>query len=102
MHKLRNLDDANNLCCKENEFLFTHLERYKFWCRPSGIVVSDAVPLGLGSNPGEDMDICECIVPSLHWCTLNSRRAASSLVRLVEWEERWKAPDHPQGVLPLN
>ncbi|GFU63640.1 uncharacterized protein TNCV_4588451 [Trichonephila clavipes] len=34
--------------------------------------------------------------------TLNSRRAASSLVRLVEGEERWNAPDHPQGVLPLN
>ncbi|GFU78858.1 hypothetical protein TNCV_4491701 [Trichonephila clavipes] len=23
-----------------------------------------AVPLGLGSNPGEDMDVCKCIVPS--------------------------------------
>ncbi|GFU06771.1 hypothetical protein TNCV_4353351 [Trichonephila clavipes] len=34
--------------------------------------------------------------------TLNSSRAASPLVRLVEGEERWKAPDHPQGVLPQN
>ncbi|GFX53490.1 hypothetical protein TNCV_4652761 [Trichonephila clavipes] len=34
--------------------------------------------------------------------TLNSRRAASPLVRLVEGEERWEAPDHPQGVLSLN
>ncbi|GFX94176.1 hypothetical protein TNCV_4292211 [Trichonephila clavipes] len=33
---------------------------------------------------------------------LNSRRAASSPVRLVEWEERWEASDHPQSVLPLN
>ncbi|GFY34578.1 uncharacterized protein TNCV_1372681 [Trichonephila clavipes] len=34
--------------------------------------------------------------------TLNSRRAASPLVRLVEGEERWEASDHPQGVLLLN
>ncbi|GFS80075.1 hypothetical protein TNCV_2988531 [Trichonephila clavipes] len=30
---------------------------------------------------------------------LNSRRAASPLVRLVG-EERWEAPDHPKSVLP--
>ncbi|GFV64236.1 uncharacterized protein TNCV_3000011 [Trichonephila clavipes] len=34
--------------------------------------------------------------------TLNSRGAASPLVRLVEGEERWEAPDHLQGVLPQN
>ncbi|GFW28335.1 uncharacterized protein TNCV_4640021 [Trichonephila clavipes] len=61
-----------------------------------------AVPLGLGSNPGVDMDVLKCIVPSWHGGTLNSRRAASPLVRLVEGEERWEAPDHLQGVLPLN
>ncbi|GFV91745.1 hypothetical protein TNCV_4763101 [Trichonephila clavipes] len=33
---------------------------------------------------------------------LNSRRAASPLVRLVEGEERWEAPDHSQGVLLQN
>ncbi|GFX70596.1 cullin-4A [Trichonephila clavipes] len=59
-----------------------------------------AVPLGLGLNPGEDMDICECIVPLRLGGTLNSRCAASPLVRLGE--ERWEAPDHPQGVLFLN
>ncbi|GFX03629.1 uncharacterized protein TNCV_2112011 [Trichonephila clavipes] len=48
-----------------------------------------------GSNPGEDMDVCKCIMPSRHVGTLNSRRAASHLVRLVEGEERWEAPDHP-------
>ncbi|GFU36246.1 uncharacterized protein TNCV_558921 [Trichonephila clavipes] len=32
--------------------------------------------------------------------TLKSRRAASSLVRLVEREEKWEASDHLQGVLP--
>ncbi|GFX58776.1 uncharacterized protein TNCV_804801 [Trichonephila clavipes] len=34
--------------------------------------------------------------------TLNSRRAASPLVWLVEGEERWEASDHSQSVLPLN
>ncbi|GFW99804.1 uncharacterized protein TNCV_3420331 [Trichonephila clavipes] len=61
-----------------------------------------AVPLGLGSNPGEDMDVYNCIVPARHGGTLNSRRVASPLVRLVEGEERWEASDHPQSVLPLN
>ncbi|GFS69122.1 uncharacterized protein TNCV_4009841 [Trichonephila clavipes] len=41
-------------------------------------------------------------MPSRHGGTLNSRRAASPLVRLVEGEESWEAPDHLQGVLPLN
>ncbi|GFW04326.1 uncharacterized protein TNCV_876991 [Trichonephila clavipes] len=59
-----------------------------------------AVPLGLGSNHGEDMDVCKYIVPSRHDCSFNKRRAASLLVRLVEGEERWEVPDHPQGVLP--
>ncbi|GFT43141.1 uncharacterized protein TNCV_5119921 [Trichonephila clavipes] len=48
------------------------------------------------------MDVCKCIVPARHWGTLNSRRAASPLVRLVEGEERWEASDHPRCVLPLN
>ncbi|GFW31188.1 uncharacterized protein TNCV_2577701 [Trichonephila clavipes] len=45
-----------------------------------------AMPMGLGSNPGEDMDVCKCIV------TLNSHRATSPLVWWVERTERWKAP----------
>ncbi|GFV80663.1 piggyBac transposable element-derived protein 4 [Trichonephila clavipes] len=61
-----------------------------------------AVPLGLGSNPGEDTDVCKCIVPSRRGGSLNSCRAASPLVRLVEGEERWKAPGPPQGVLSQN
>ncbi|GFS50367.1 uncharacterized protein TNCV_1638591 [Trichonephila clavipes] len=51
----------------------------------------------MSSNPGEVMDVCKCIVPSRHWVTLNSRRAASPLVRLVEGEERWEAPVLPQN-----
>ncbi|GFV42990.1 uncharacterized protein TNCV_2661851 [Trichonephila clavipes] len=61
-----------------------------------GLAVLTAVPLGLGSNPEEDMEVCKCIVPSLHGSTLNSHRAASPLVRLVEVEERWEIPDHPR------
>ncbi|GFU66132.1 transposable element Tc3 transposase [Trichonephila clavipes] len=34
--------------------------------------------------------------------TLSSCRSVSPLMRLVEGEERWKAPEHPQGVLPQN
>ncbi|GFU17706.1 uncharacterized protein TNCV_1744711 [Trichonephila clavipes] len=46
-----------------------------------------AVPLGQGSNPGEDMDVCKCRVPSHPGDTLNSRRAASSLVWWVGGRE---------------
>ncbi|GFU76230.1 hypothetical protein TNCV_527101 [Trichonephila clavipes] len=63
---------------------------------PSSIVVSEAaVALGLGSNSGEDMDVCKCIGPLRHGGTLNSRRAASPFVRLVEEEERWEALTTP-------
>ncbi|GFV42299.1 uncharacterized protein TNCV_3165301 [Trichonephila clavipes] len=48
------------------------------------------------------MDVRKCIVSLRHGGTLNSRRAASPLVVLVEGEERWEAPGHPQGILPLN
>ncbi|GFX80620.1 uncharacterized protein TNCV_498871 [Trichonephila clavipes] len=48
------------------------------------------------------MDVCKCTMPSRHGGTLNSRRAASPLRKLVEGEVRWKATDHPQGVCPRN
>ncbi|GFV64280.1 transposable element Tc3 transposase [Trichonephila clavipes] len=50
--------------------------------------------MDLGSNPGEGMDVCKCIVPLWHGVTLNSRQASSPLVRLMEVEERWETPDH--------
>ncbi|GFX16267.1 uncharacterized protein TNCV_4705211 [Trichonephila clavipes] len=56
----------------------------------------------MDSNLGEGMDVYKCIVPSRHGDTLNSCRAANSLVRLVEGEERWEVSDHPQSVLPQN
>ncbi|GFV38610.1 hypothetical protein TNCV_132491 [Trichonephila clavipes] len=48
------------------------------------------------------MDIYKRIVYSRHGGTLNSRRAVSSLVKLVEGEERRETPDPPQGVLIQN
>ncbi|GFU32616.1 hypothetical protein TNCV_4876701 [Trichonephila clavipes] len=67
---------------------------------------------GLGSSTREGMGVCKCIVPSRHGGALNSSRAASFLVSLVEGKERrratsplvllgegverWEAPDHPQ------
>ncbi|GFS48401.1 hypothetical protein TNCV_2297401 [Trichonephila clavipes] len=46
-----------------------------------------AVLYGLGSNPREDMDVCKRISSFAAWGTLNSRRAASPLLWLVEGEE---------------
>ncbi|GFX54869.1 hypothetical protein TNCV_3317861 [Trichonephila clavipes] len=37
-----------------------------------------------------------------HGDTLNTRQATSPLMRLVEGEERWEAPDHRKGILPKN
>ncbi|GFU76022.1 uncharacterized protein TNCV_1540001 [Trichonephila clavipes] len=69
---------------------------------PGGILIQGPLRTSYasGSNPGEDMDVCKCIVPSQHGGTLNSRRAASPLVRLVEGGERWEAPDPPPGCSP--
>ncbi|GFV02949.1 hypothetical protein TNCV_2744121 [Trichonephila clavipes] len=52
------------------------------------LVTLAAVPLGLGSNLAEDMDVCRCTVPSRLEGSLNSRRGASPLVRLVEGKRR--------------
>ncbi|GFW83569.1 hypothetical protein TNCV_2204181 [Trichonephila clavipes] len=58
------------------------------------------VPYCLGSNPGEDMDVWKMILSSWHVGTLNSRRAASSFMRLVELEERCDTPDSLSGCSP--
>ncbi|GFW66684.1 uncharacterized protein TNCV_1371171 [Trichonephila clavipes] len=64
-------------------------------------VVIDAVWSAVG--PGEGMNICKFIIPLRHGGTLNSRRVTSSLMRLVEREEKWEAftPLSPQFV-PLK
>ncbi|GFV59504.1 hypothetical protein TNCV_2825441 [Trichonephila clavipes] len=54
------------------------------------------------SNPLEGMCVCQCTVPFWYVGILNSRRAASPFVRLIQMEERWEAPDHLQDVLPQN
>ncbi|GFU05419.1 hypothetical protein TNCV_3290721 [Trichonephila clavipes] len=54
-------------------------------------VVSDTdccVVSPLGSNSGEDMDVCKCIVPSRHGGAINSSQAANPLAKLVEGKER--------------
>ncbi|GFV36446.1 uncharacterized protein TNCV_2234931 [Trichonephila clavipes] len=66
------------------------------------LAMLNVVPWGLGSNPGEGMDFCECILPLQYEVTLKSCRAARPLMRLLEEEERWESPDHPQGFLPLK
>ncbi|GFU99902.1 hypothetical protein TNCV_1257511 [Trichonephila clavipes] len=59
-----------------------------------GLMTLTAASQGLGANPGKSMDVCNCIIPLRHGGTLKSRRATSLLVRSVEGEERWVAPDH--------
>ncbi|GFW72535.1 uncharacterized protein TNCV_3797631 [Trichonephila clavipes] len=95
------------------DFLLTHVETPVAWgphiIDTTDIAVATSLTKkqrtslkGLGSNPGEDMDVCKCTVPSRHGGTLNSRRAANLLVRLVEGEERWEASDHPPECSPSN
>ncbi|GFU34503.1 hypothetical protein TNCV_1992431 [Trichonephila clavipes] len=42
------------------------------------------------------MNVCKCVVPLRHSGTLNSSRAVSPLVWLVEEIERWEVPDDSQ------
>ncbi|GFW96183.1 transposable element Tcb1 transposase [Trichonephila clavipes] len=70
------------------------------WDKISPDTTKKGVELGLSSNPGEDMDVCKCTVSSRHGGTLNSRRAASPLVRLVAGNKRWEAPNPPPGCSP--
>ncbi|GFV78390.1 hypothetical protein TNCV_95471 [Trichonephila clavipes] len=44
----------------------------------------------------------EKAVPLRYGGTLNNRRAASFLVKLMEKKEGWEVPDHPQDILPQN
>ncbi|GFX27451.1 transposable element Tcb1 transposase [Trichonephila clavipes] len=48
------------------------------------------------------MDVCKCIVPSRHGGTLNSRRAASPLVRLVEREREARKNEVETSQLVLS
>ncbi|GFV30283.1 hypothetical protein TNCV_97581 [Trichonephila clavipes] len=49
------------------------------------------MPYDLSSNPKECMDVCKCAAPSWQGGTLNSRRAASPLERLVKGVIRYQA-----------
>ncbi|GFU34679.1 hypothetical protein TNCV_1993901 [Trichonephila clavipes] len=57
---------------------------------------------GLGYNLGEGLDVCKCIATLLHVVILNSRSAASPIVKLMEREEKWETSDHLKGVLRQN
>ncbi|GFX07659.1 uncharacterized protein TNCV_4159281 [Trichonephila clavipes] len=57
--------------------------------------------LGIGLNPGENMNVCKCIVPLRHGGTLNSRRAASPLVWLMKGEREVGDPWPPTGFSPF-
>ncbi|GFV44968.1 hypothetical protein TNCV_615591 [Trichonephila clavipes] len=61
-----------------------------------GLATLTGEPYDLDSNPGKYMDVCKCTVPSRHEGSLNSRRAASPLVKLVEGEVRWETPTTPR------
>ncbi|GFY25514.1 hypothetical protein TNCV_2486341 [Trichonephila clavipes] len=54
-------------------------------CSKGDLDAKSANEFGLGSNPGEGMAVCKCTLR--HGATLNSRRAVSPLLRLVEREE---------------
>ncbi|GFV85592.1 hypothetical protein TNCV_3774161 [Trichonephila clavipes] len=56
----------------------------------------------MGSNPGEGMDVCKCLIPLRQGGTLNSRGASSPLVNLVEGEERLGGPSPSLECSPLN
>ncbi|GFV41163.1 hypothetical protein TNCV_1102261 [Trichonephila clavipes] len=62
---------------------------------PYSMVMLIAMLWGLGSNPGEDMDVCKNIMPLRHGGILNSCQATNV-------EERREASDHPHSVLPQN
>ncbi|GFS54911.1 uncharacterized protein TNCV_3576251 [Trichonephila clavipes] len=78
------------------------------WCIHSSKITNAALCLGPGTGRAYEIDLSHgraamtLQLPAQHGGTLNSRRAASPLVRLVEGEERWETSDHPQSVLPLN
>ncbi|GFX39879.1 hypothetical protein TNCV_2646421 [Trichonephila clavipes] len=70
-----------------------------------------SIPTSLWPPPAKKNAPYACSEPWVHFRAnftkqkrgiLNSRRAASPLMRLVEGEEMWVASDHPQCVLPLN
>ncbi|GFV59923.1 hypothetical protein TNCV_3960381 [Trichonephila clavipes] len=67
-------------------------------CHPPDTIVSDADCYAVGPE-FESRRRYGCLkMYSVFeaWDTLNSHKAASRLVRLVEMEERWETPDHPR------
>ncbi|GFW13947.1 hypothetical protein TNCV_4700821 [Trichonephila clavipes] len=63
---------------------------------PSGIVVSnaDCCAVGIGFGSRRRNGCLQMYSVFAAWGTLKSHRATSPLVRLVEVDEMWEAPDH--------
>ncbi|GFW99096.1 uncharacterized protein TNCV_3008661 [Trichonephila clavipes] len=85
--------DSRNVLEEAGMWLFSKL---------NNVVTFFGYLAGLGSNPGEDMDVCKRIVSLRHGGTLNSRRAASPLVEEGGWGRELGPLTLPQGVLPQN
>ncbi|GFT41822.1 uncharacterized protein TNCV_1666851 [Trichonephila clavipes] len=67
-----------------------------------GLVQGHESPLWVKGDIEDVSSELDNRVPSRHGGTLNSHRAESPLVRLVEGGKRWEYPDHSQGALPQN
>ncbi|GFT63594.1 uncharacterized protein TNCV_870521 [Trichonephila clavipes] len=90
---------GSNTCTRVTDLISTNQStRYYFFFYGVHVFTNE----GLGLNPGEDMDVGKCVVPLRLMGSLNSRRDSSSLVKLVEGEDRWDESSHYQGFLPQN
>ncbi|GFU71510.1 hypothetical protein TNCV_1819921 [Trichonephila clavipes] len=87
-------DSLQGLTCGPSQKFSASSEPYEFVFFSEKLNFSR---FSLDSIPGEDMDVFKCIVPMRHGSTLNGRRAATSLVRLVEEEKRCKMKRGERG-----
>ncbi|GFU48405.1 hypothetical protein TNCV_3342921 [Trichonephila clavipes] len=77
---------------KEEIRRFLKTPSYADLCSAKWLPKLTAEPLGMGLNPGEDLDVCKCIVLSSDGGTLSSRLVASLLVKLMEGEIEVRSP----------
>ncbi|GFX11056.1 c-myc promoter-binding protein [Trichonephila clavipes] len=93
-HDVTSIDlDTNSFHSSEEK---RHLNVKLF---PKWVVTLTAMPQGLGSNPGEGMDVCKCKVP-VHDLGELKISVESPLVWLVVGEYKWETPDHQPGCSP--
>ncbi|GFT79933.1 hypothetical protein TNCV_4598291 [Trichonephila clavipes] len=85
----RNLTRAEQMDETKKVFFWWESARVKKFISSAGIAEIPFFPnsgsaRGLGSNSGESMDVCKCIVPSRFGSILNSRKSSREV-----GEERW-------------